>query len=209
VSSADKYTPGASAWTEREYADAETYLRRRVDVIANGLERADTVLDLACGDGGLGDFVTARGLRYLGADLNEAMVAAARRRGYEIVHADLNDFTPGEPVAATTVFRALYYARDQAAFFRHVASYTDKKFVFDVNPRQYRLGDVVRDLRAAGFGHVETRPFFVPQNVSLGPFGTVAKAVEHVRPLARAVLRFRFTYVVSALPYSSSVRSVQ
>jgi SAM-dependent methyltransferase len=209
VSSADKYTGGASEWTTREYADAETYLRRRVDLIAAGLAPGDTVLDLACGDGGLGDFVTARGFRYLGADLNEAMVAAARRRGYEIAHADLNDFAPAEPVAATTLFRALYYARDRAAFFRHVASYTERKLVFDVNPRQYQLDDVVRDLRSAGFEHVEARPFFVPQNVSLGPFALLAQGAERVPALARAILRFRFTYVVSASPYSSSVRSVQ
>jgi cyclopropane fatty-acyl-phospholipid synthase-like methyltransferase len=132
MSSADKYTKSAARWTEREYADADTYLRRRSELIARGLAPGDTVLDLACGDGGLGDFVTARGLRYLGVDLNEAMAAAARARGYEIAVDDLNDFTPPHPVAATTLFRALYYARDRASFFRVVASYSYRLILLDV-----------------------------------------------------------------------------
>ena len=126
------------------------------------------------------------------------MAAAARRRGYDVAVADLNEFVPAAPVAATTLFRALYYARDRAAFFRLVASYTERRLVFDVNPRQYALDDVLRDLRAAGFDGISTTPFFVPQNVALGPLAHVARAAERVPPLARAILRFRFTYVVSA-----------
>ena len=76
-------------------------------------------------------------------------------------------YVPPAPVAATTVFRAVYYARDRRAFFEHVAGYTTRKLVFDLNPRQYRLDDVVDDLRAAGFDRVVTRPFFVPQRLAL------------------------------------------
>jgi trans-aconitate methyltransferase len=197
VNSADKYTGSATGWSRREYADAETYLRRRAELIAAGLPAGSLVLDLACGDAGLADFVAARGLRYRGVDLNEEMVAEARRRGVDAELFDLNDYTPDEPIAATTLFRALYYARDRSAFFRHVASYTERKLVFDVNPRQYMLADVARDLRAAGFEHVAARPFFVPQRVSLGPLAPIARLAEHVTPLAHGVLRFRFTYVVT------------
>ena len=80
------------------------------------------------------------------------MVEAARRRvgdRAEIVLADLNDYRPPAPVACTTCFRAVYYARDRRAFFRHVAGYTERKLVFDLNPRQYRVEDVVADLKAA------------------------------------------------------------
>ena len=101
------------------------------------------------------------------------MVEAARRRlggRAEVLAGDLNDYVPPDRVAATTVFRAIYYARDRAAFFAHAAGFTDKKLVFDLNPRQYRVEDVLDDLRAAGFGVIELRPFFVPQTVSLpGP----------------------------------------
>lgn len=193
----EKYSGSAAGWTARQYADSATYLRRRADLIAPALAAGDVVLDLACGDGGLGPVLERRGLRYRGVDLNEAMVAAARRNGIDVQLGDLNDYVPGEPVAATTLFRALYYARDRRAFFAHVASYTRRKIVFDVNPRQYALADVVGDLRAAGFEHVDARPFFVPQRVSLGPLVQVARAAELVTPLARAILRARFTYVVS------------
>src|SRR4029450_13654652 len=97
------------------------------------------------------------------------MVDAARRRlgaRAEVDLGDLNDYVPPAPVAATTVFRAIYYARDRRAFFAGVREYTTSKLAFDLNPRQYRVEDVVGDLRAAGFGSVELRPFFVPQTVS-------------------------------------------
>lgn len=197
--STEKYDRAASGWTAREYADSTTYLRRRADLIAPGLSAGDVVLDLACGDGGLGSALEARELRYRGVDLNAAMVAEAQRHGVNATLGDLNDFVPEEPVAATTLFRALYYARDRAAFFAHVASYTERKLVFDVNPRKDVLADVVRDVRGAGWTHVEARPFFVPQRVALGPLVPVAATAELIGPLARAILRMRFTYVVSAL----------
>lgn len=195
-----KYTGAAAGWSQREYADCETYLRRRAELIGGGLSAGDVVLDLACGDGGLGDFLVAAGLRYRGADLNEAMAEEARARGYEVAVADLNDYVPPEPVAATTLFRALYYARDREVFFRHVASYTERKLVFDLNPRQYPLGGVRDELLRAGWAHVAARPFFVPQRVALpGPVARLARVAEGIAPLAHAILRARFTYVVTAL----------
>jgi hypothetical protein len=130
------------------------------------------------------------------------MVAEAQRRlGHRapVEVGDLNDYVPPSPVAATTVFRAIYYARDRRAFFEHVAGYTEKKLVFDLNPRQYRLDDVLADLRAAGLGQVRLRPFFVPQTVALPrPVAAAAKALERSGPLARLALRVRFTYLVAA-----------
>jgi SAM-dependent methyltransferase len=195
--SKDKYTPAAADWSHDAYADATTYLRRRAELIAPGLHAGDTVLDLACGDGGLARFLP--GLEYLGVDLNEAMVTAARRNGVHAELADLNEFVPPQPVAVTTVFRAIYYARDRPAFFRHVASYTRRKLVFDLNPRQYAVDDVVHELSAAGFDAVALRPFFVPQRVPLpAPALVAARALERSGPLARAILRVRFTYIVVA-----------
>jgi SAM-dependent methyltransferase len=195
--SQDKYTPAAAGWSHEAYADAATYLRRRAELIAPGLQPGDTVLDLACGDGGLAGFLPD--FRYLGVDLNEAMVAAARRSGVQADVADLNEYVPPGPVAATTVFRAIYYARDRAAFFRHVAGYTRRRLVFDLNPRQYDVDDVLRDLRDAGFDPITLRPFFVPQRVQLRqPALAAAQLLERSGPLANAILRLRFTYVVVA-----------
>jgi SAM-dependent methyltransferase len=201
----DQYARQAAGWTESAYADVGAYLDHRAELIVSlgpPLAAGDTVLDLACGDGALGEALLARGLRYRGVDSTPEMVEAAQRRlgsRAEVGVGDLNDSTPPEHVAATTVFRAIYYARDRAAFFAHVAAYTDKKLVFDLNPRQYRVEDVVADLRAAGLGTVELRPFFVPQTVSLpGPVLSLAKTLERSGPLARAALRVRFTYFVVA-----------
>jgi trans-aconitate methyltransferase len=89
------------------------------------LEPGDRLVDLACGDGGLADFLP--GIDYLGVDADPRMVEEARSKGRAIVHADLNEFAPDTPVAATTIFRAIYYSRDRAAFLRHVAGYTERR----------------------------------------------------------------------------------
>ena len=177
--------------------------RRLVASLGTPLGRGDTVLDLACGDAGLGESLLARGLAYRGVDSTPEMVDQARRRlgGRAFVdRGDLNDYVPPEPVAATTVFRAIYYARDRRAFFAHVAAFTEKKLVFDLNPRQYRVQDVLDDLAAAGFAPIELRPFFVPQTVHL-PSVVIraAAALERSGPFARLALRFRFTYIVAAV----------
>jgi len=206
VSSKDEqYTQGAHEWTERSYADARAYLAHRAELVqtlGNPLASGDEVLDLACGDGGLGELVLARGLRYRGVDSTPEMVAEARARLGDrapIELGDLNDYVPPSPVAATTVFRAIYYARDRRAFFRHVAGYTDGKLVFDLSPRRYRLDDVLDDLNVAGYRDVALRPFFVPQTISLPHLVTsAATALERSGPLARLVLRYRFTYFVAA-----------
>ena len=201
----DQYARQAQDWTERAYADVTAYLEHRAELIAELGERlgsGDEVVDLACGDAGLGEALLRRGLRYRGVDSTPEMVEAARRRlgtRAEVDLGDLNDYVPPRPVAATTVFRAIYYARDRAAFFRHVSAFTETKLVFDLNPRQYRIEDVLADLRAAGLSTVLLHPFFVPQTVSLsGPLLAAAKALERSGPLARLALHVRFTYLVAA-----------
>ena len=200
-----KYDSAAEGWSDEQYADSGAYLRHRADLVGSlgpPLLPGDTVVDLACGDGGLAEPLLADGLRYVGVDLSGPMVDAARRRlagRAEIHEADLNDFTPAAPVQATTCFRAVYYARDRRAFFGHVADYTEKKLVFDLNPRQYRVEDVLADLAAAGLNDVELRPFFSPQRVALpGPVAAALRAAERSGPLARLALRYRFSYMVAA-----------
>ena len=196
----DKYAPRADRWTEDAYADADRYLAHRANLIVSlgpRLERGDTVLDLACGDAGLAAHLPD--LQYVGVDASAEMVEAARRHGRDVTLGDLNDYEPAQPVAATTCFRAIYYARDRAAFFRRVAGYTERKLVFDLNPRQYRLDDVRRELEAAGFDTLALRPFFAPQRVRL-PRAAVAAlhALERSGPLARVLLAVRFSYLCAA-----------
>jgi SAM-dependent methyltransferase len=196
----EKYAPQAERWTETAYADAHAYLAHRAQLIVSlgpTLAPGDTVLDLACGDGGLAEHLPQ--LRYAGVDASPEMVAAARRRGRDVVAGDLNDYEPPQPVTATTCFRAIYYARDRPAFFRRVAEYTERKLVFDLNPRQYRVDDLRRELVAAGFDRLELRPFFAPQRVSLpGPVMLALRMLERTGPVARAVLALRFSYLCAA-----------
>jgi SAM-dependent methyltransferase len=196
----EKYAAQAERWTDDAYADARGYLAHRAAVIrALGppLEPGELVLDLACGDGGLAAFLPEQS--YRGVDASPEMVEAARRRGVDAVLGDLNDYEPPEPVAATLCFRAIYYARDRREFFQRVRRYTERKLVFDVNPRQFSVDEVRRDLRAAGFERLELRPFLVPQTFALPtPLRTAAVALERSGPLARLLLRLRFTYVCAA-----------
>jgi trans-aconitate methyltransferase len=187
------------SWTETAYADPRAYLAHRAELIrALGppLETGDTLLDFACGDGGLADYLPE--IVYRGVDSSPKQVESARRRGRDVVLADLNDYEPPQPVAATTCFRAIYYARDRRAFFRQLAGYTNKKVVFDLNPRQYRVEDVSDELRAAGFDRLELRPFFSPQRFSLPGFAESALHALETTPVARLLLRFRFSYVCAA-----------
>jgi hypothetical protein len=204
-STSDKYRGQAERWTEEAYADPARYLRHRAELVAElgpRLDPGDSVLDLACGDAGLADPLLARGLRYLGVDLSEEMVAAANGRlagRAEALVGDLNEFRPPAPVAATTCFRAIYYARNRLAFFRQVAEFTDRKLVFDLNPRQYRLTDVRADLERAGFSELALRPFFVPQTRSLPAVAALGfEALERSGLPAQLLLRFRFTYICAA-----------
>ena len=200
TSSWDKYAHGAESWSTDAYADGSAYLARRaalVRTLGPALAPGDTVLDLACGDGGLAEFLPEQ--RYAGVDASPQMVEAARRRGRNVVQADLNDYEPTEPVQATTIFRAIYYARDRQALLARIAGYTETKLVFDLNPRQYRLEDVRADLRVAGFDRLALRPFFVPQTRALPrPFALLLRALERSGPVARLLLRARFTYVCAA-----------
>ena len=78
---ADQYARKAAGWSDAEYADGAAYLAHRAELVATlGVELAagDEVCDLACGDGGLGEHLVGRGLRYVGVDSEPAMVEAAR-----------------------------------------------------------------------------------------------------------------------------------
>jgi len=196
----EKYDTSAERWSEIAYADAATYLAHRGELVLRlgpPLEQGDTVLDLACGDAAAAEHLP--GLRYVGLDASAEMVKAGQLRGRSVVLGDLNDYEPSEPVAATTCFRAIYYAKDRAAFFRRVAEYTERKFVFDLNPRQYRVEDVCAEVRATGFDQVELRPFFSPQRFSLPrSVASALYALERSGPVARLLLTMRFSYLCAA-----------
>ena len=200
----------ADRWSETAYASPDAYLAHRAELVATlgvMLAPGDEVLDLACGDGGLGPHLLGRGLRYRGVDAEPAMVDAASMLlastrfpdNAAVEQGELDTYEPPAPVAATTVFRAIYYARDRPAFFARARTFTKKKLVFDLNPRQYAVETIVAELEAAGFGRVVLRPFLVPQTQRL-PGAAIRLAIELERiPVARLALRWRFTYLVAAV----------
>jgi len=192
----EKYAGKARSWSDTAYADSRAYLEHRAELVRTlgpPLRRGDTVLDLACGDGGLADFLPDQ--RYVGVDASPEMIAAGREHGRELVDANLNEYEPPAPVEATTIFRAIYYAADRRALLERIAGYTTRKLVFDLNPRQYRLSDVRADLEAAGFDRLETHPFFVPQTRAPLPG---LQLLERSGPIAHAILRVRFTLICAA-----------
>jgi ubiquinone/menaquinone biosynthesis C-methylase UbiE len=198
----DRLAPGFS---EREYADPVAYYRRRARaVIENGppLEPGDTVLDLGCGDGQAAGALLEHGLRYHGVDASPGMIAAAREALGDRARFDVGEidaYVPPEPVAAVTCFRAIYYTSDRPAFFEHVRRFTRKKFLFDFSLHDFPRRLVVGELRAAGFRHVELRPFLAPQHYAPGPrLDALLHGLERAGPLLRPLMQVRFTYVVSA-----------
>jgi hypothetical protein len=197
-----KYDAVAETFTEREYADPARYFGRRAEIVAAlgpPLEPGDRVLDLAAADGSFAPPLLARGLAYTAVDLSEAMTAVARRRyggSIRVETADMFSYRPPEPVAATVCFRSLYFAHDRAGFLGHIAGFTEKKVLFDVDPRRRPLAEVAAELRAAGFDRLATRPFFVPQRAAPPrALAALLAAAERFPPAAARVLRLRFSLI--------------
>ena len=190
MSSADKYDRLAEGFSEREYAAPEVYSARRAQLFLDLGPRLDpgaTVVDLGCGDGIMAGPLTARGVSYVGVDVSEQRVEAARRRhpGVEFVASAQEDYVPPEPVEATLCLRAFYYPEDRVAFFRKVAGYTKVKFVFDFRQAEHTAESVLADVRAAGFSKIELRPFFTPQRRALPRVAlSVLGLLERTGPLA-------------------------
>jgi hypothetical protein len=196
-----KYDAIAERYSAHDYADAVRYYARRAQLVMRHgpqLARGDSLLDFACGDGGLGPPLLELGIDYRGVDASEQMVEVARRVLGDRVSRGTFEHTPAEPVDATTIFRSLYLTPDRRAFLAHVRTFTRKKLVFDFDPRAYDSATLLADLAAAGWPAVELRPFLMPQRASLpAPLQRLLWALEPV-PVARLLTRLRFPLLVSA-----------
>lgn len=196
-----KYDALAERYSAHDYADAERYYARRARVVVGfgpRLEAGSPLLDIACGDGGLGRHLLPLGIDYRGVDGSARMVEVARRTLGDRVVQGSWDHVPAEPVDATTIFRSLYLVPDRRAFLERVRGYTRRKLVFDFDPRAVDARALLDDVRAAGWGAVEVRPFLMPQRGRLPrPVQALLDAVEPL-PAARVLTRVRFPLVVSA-----------
>ncbi len=120
----------------------------------------------------------AHGLTYIGVDSSSRMIEVAQRLHPEcaFVEARFEDYRPAAPVEAAICLRAFYQPEDRVGFFRGVAGYVTRKFVFDFRQPAHPAVTVERDLRAAGFTRIEMRPYFVPQRRAVP--GLAANALE-------------------------------
>lgn len=193
-----KYDEVAERYSAQDYADAERYYERRAQLIARALSPGATVLDFACGDGGLGRYLVELGIEYRGVDASRGMVEIARRSLGDRVTVGGFDFVPTQPVDATTIFRSLYLVPDRRAFLARARTFTRRCLIFDFDPRAYPLGELLADVRAAGWERVALRPFLHPQRSVLPrPVQGLLYALEPL-PGARLLTRIRFPLLVTA-----------
>lgn len=193
-----KYDELAGRYSAHDYANAERYYARRAQLVAAQLPPGATLLDVACGDGGLGRHLLPLGIDYRGVDASEGMVEVARRSLGDRVTRGGFDYLPPERVDATTIFRSLYLVPDRRAFLERVRSYTRELLVFDFDPRAYDTAAVLADVRAAGWARVRVRPFLQPQRRELpAPLQALLHALEPL-PGARLLTAVRFPLLVSA-----------
>jgi SAM-dependent methyltransferase len=193
----DKFDGLAPSYRFHDYADPERYFERKGKLVVEldpSLQPGDRVLDLACGDGALAGPLLRRGLVYLGVDASDAMLTAARAREPDAMFEPgrIESYVPDRPVEATVLMRTIYLVDDVTALFVHVRSYTQKKFVFDFDPRVQDEAMIRRELAAAGFGAARFRPFLLPQRRKLpAPLQAALYAIEG-SPLGRVPPRVGF-----------------
>ncbi len=196
-----KYDLLAERYSETDYADAPAYYRRRAELVLKhgpAVEPGATVLDFACGDGGLGPPLLALGLDYHGVDASARMVEVARRALGDRVVQGTFEYEPDAAVDVTTIFRSLYLVPDRREFLARLRAFTRVKLVFDFDPRAYPADAMHRDLRLAGWERIAVRPFLMPQRARLPrPLQAVLFALEPL-PGARVVTSLRFPLLVSA-----------
>ena len=200
-----KYDAFAGEFTAHEYGDPERYFRHRAEIVLRlgpSVGVGERVVDLACADGSFALPLIEAGVDYTGVDLSGPMVEVARARldgRGRVELGDLTTWVPPQPVALTTCFRSLHFVPDREAWFRHLASFTEKKIVFDVSPRRIPLATLRREAAAAGLGRFAVHPFLLPQHGRLPPpVAAALQLLEGTGPLARALLRVRFVAICAA-----------
>ena len=149
----------------------------------------DVVLDLACGDGGLADFLPEQ--RYLGVDASEEMVAAGRERGRELVHADLNDYVAARAGAGDDDLpRDLLRARPPRALRAHRGLHGAEA---RLRPQPAAVPARGRARRSARGRLRPARDAAVLRAADACAARSLTLRSSESAPLARLLLRYRFT----------------
>ena len=194
-----KYDAIAERYSAHDYADAERYYARRAQLVARGLDEGASVLDIACGDGGLGRALLALGLDYHGVDASERMVEVARRAlGGRVVQGSF-EYEPPALVDATTIFRSLYLVPTGARSSSGSRGYTLRKLVFDFDPRAYRTRDVRRRPACGRVGRASSCGRSCCRSAPRSPDRAGRALRARALPGARLITRVRFPLLVSCL----------
>ena len=197
--------PAAERFTEVEYAEPGRYFSHRADILVSlgpRLVPGDRVLDLACADASFAEPLIARGLAYTGVDVSEPMVEVGAPQARRPRRADRGRCDRVRAARARCGHHDLPLTpcrRRPGGVLPARRFVHRKELVFDVAPRLEPLDRLRSQLRDGGWDRVETRPFFVPQNVGLPrPVGAALTLAERLPPVAALLLRRRFAVLVAA-----------
>jgi ubiquinone/menaquinone biosynthesis C-methylase UbiE len=200
-----KFNSLAPAFSEREYANLDEYMKRRLKLAINWgkkLEPGDSVLELGCGDGHLLSLFAKRGYKCIGVDISPKMIEAAKiknaARGTDVKFyvSDVESFTISEPVDLIISMRAFYsYVTKPMPLLLSLHKFSKKKVIIDVDPRkEVPLGQAVQDFKHAGFENVQWHPFFVPQKKKMNRSSlTLLEACEYIPIVRDILLKYKFT----------------
>lgn len=204
----EKYTRLAPQFSERSYADPETYMRRRAEMVlwwGVPLGAGDWILELACGDGYLGTLLAREGLRYIGVDIAPGMVRTAVRRTQicgvkaRFVVGDMDEPCLDSKFDAIICFARTFfaYSRDPLYLLQWMREHVRKKVLVDWNRyAPLSLEEAIRLMHMAGFAAVEVRPFLVPMSRRVPGFALRALSILNGLPVAQVFVQVRFAAVL-------------
>lgn len=111
------------SWTAESYGTHARFVADLAGAVMEWLDPkpGERILDLGCGDGVLTAELKARGCNVLGVDVSDDLLAAARRRGVEVAHADGQALRFAQEFDAVFSNAALHWMTDAPAVAKGVA----------------------------------------------------------------------------------------
>jgi len=204
----NKYDRIAAGFAEHSYANLDFYMQRRYGVATTwgkSLHAGDSLLELGCGDGYLGQLFARQGLHYCGVDLSPRMIDMAEQRllqvglKAEFQIGDARQLFLSKPFDAVVSYMRTFfsYVDNPLVVMRRLRPYIRKKMIVDVDPRHTPVPAALEILREAGFVNVAWRPFFVPEEKRLpAAILRTLVACENIPFLRGLPLHWKFVVLV-------------
>lgn len=157
----DRFRGSEAAVREKQ----SSYISR----ICPHLSKDAVVVDLGCGRGEWLGLLKAEGFRPIGVDKNTEMLAAARKSGYDLVHADVFDWLAKQPADSVDLISAF-----------HIVEHLTP------NELLRMLSEIARVTKKSGWVLIETPN---PENVVVGACNFWFD-ITHVKPIPPLTLGF-------------------